>query len=73
MSFNLAVILRESSNAHPDKPLCHLGEQTFSYAQVDELSGRIATSCVPWACVAVTRWRCTYPTCPISCSPTSAF
>ncbi|MGN6337616.1 AMP-binding protein [Mycobacterium sp.] len=44
MSFNLAVILRESSNAHPHKPLCHLGEQTFSYAQVDELSGRIATS-----------------------------
>lgn len=44
MSFNLATILRESTNAHPDKPLCHLGHYTFSYAQVDEISGRIATS-----------------------------
>ncbi|WP_375488814.1 long-chain fatty acid--CoA ligase [uncultured Mycobacterium sp.] len=44
MSFNLAVMLRESRNAHPDKPLCHIAEQTFSYAQVDEISGRIATS-----------------------------
>jgi acyl-CoA synthetase (AMP-forming)/AMP-acid ligase II len=44
MSFNLATILRESSNAHPHQPLCHLGEHTFSYAQVDEISGRIATS-----------------------------
>jgi long-chain acyl-CoA synthetase len=44
MSFNLAVMLRESRNVHPDKPLCHIAEQTFSYAQVDEISGRIATS-----------------------------
>jgi long-chain acyl-CoA synthetase len=44
MSFNLATILRESSNAHPHKPLCHLGEHSFSYAQIDEISGRIATS-----------------------------
>jgi long-chain acyl-CoA synthetase len=44
MSFNLATILREASSAHPHKPLCHLGEQTFTYAQVDEISGRIATS-----------------------------
>jgi acyl-CoA synthetase (AMP-forming)/AMP-acid ligase II len=44
MNFNLATILREGSNAHPHKPLCHLGEHAFSYAQVDEISGRIATS-----------------------------
>jgi acyl-CoA synthetase (AMP-forming)/AMP-acid ligase II len=44
MSFNLAVILRESRNAHPDKPLCYIADQTFSYAQVDEISGRIAAS-----------------------------
>ncbi|GFG75035.1 long-chain-fatty-acid--CoA ligase [Mycobacterium botniense] len=44
MSFNLAVILRESRNAHPDKPLCHIGDRSFSYAQVDEISGRIAAS-----------------------------
>lgn len=44
MSFNLAVALRESRNAHPDKPLCRIADQTFSYAQVDEISGRIAAS-----------------------------
>ncbi len=44
MSFNFATILRESSSAHPQKPLCHLGEHTFTYAQVDEISGRIAAS-----------------------------
>ncbi len=44
MSFNLAVALRESRNAHPDKPLCRVADQTFSYAQVDEISGRIAAS-----------------------------
>ncbi|SCF21488.1 long-chain-fatty-acid--CoA ligase [Micromonospora mirobrigensis] len=44
MSFNLATILREPRRAHPDKPLCHLGELTFSYAQVDEISGRVAAA-----------------------------
>jgi long-chain acyl-CoA synthetase len=44
MSFNLATMLRESATAHPDKPLCHVNELTFSYAQVDEISGRIASS-----------------------------
>ncbi len=44
MSFNLAIMLRESRDAHPDKPLCHVNDLTFSYAQVDEISGRIATS-----------------------------
>ena len=44
MSFNLAIMLRESRNAHPGKPLCHIAGQTFSYARVDEISGRVATS-----------------------------
>ena len=44
MSFNLATMLRESTDAHPNKPLCHVNDLTFSYAQVDEISGRIATS-----------------------------
>jgi long-chain acyl-CoA synthetase len=44
MSFNLAIMLRESANAHPDKPLVHINDLTFSYAQVDEISGRIASS-----------------------------
>lgn len=43
MSFNFATVLRESSRAHPQKPLSHLGEHTFTYAQVDEISSRIAT------------------------------
>ena len=44
MSFNLATMLREARDAHPDKPLCHIADLTFSYAQVDEISGRVATS-----------------------------
>lgn len=43
MSFNIATILRDSSNAHPHEPLCRLGAQDFSYAQVDEISSRIAS------------------------------
>ncbi|GAA5019782.1 hypothetical protein GCM10025734_73320 [Kitasatospora paranensis] len=43
MSFNLATALRESRNAHPDKPLCHYAETSFSYAQIDEMSGRVAS------------------------------
>lgn len=44
MSFNLATILREPRDEHPDKPLCHIDGLTFSYAQVDEISGRVASS-----------------------------
>ena len=44
MSFNLATILRESRKTVPDKPLCYLDDLSFTYAQVDEISGRIATS-----------------------------
>jgi long-chain acyl-CoA synthetase len=44
MSFNLATILRESTNAAPDRPLIHFADRSFSYAQVDEVSGRVATS-----------------------------
>ncbi|MFB7715380.1 long-chain fatty acid--CoA ligase [Streptomyces sp. NPDC056105] len=44
MSFNLATALRESRVANPDKPLCHFADMTFSYAQVDEISGKVANS-----------------------------
>ncbi len=44
MSFNLATILRESRNAHPDKPLVHIGDLSFTYDQVDEISGRVASA-----------------------------
>jgi long-chain acyl-CoA synthetase len=44
MSFNLATMLRESADAHPDKALVHISDLTFSYAQVDEISGRLASS-----------------------------
>jgi long-chain acyl-CoA synthetase len=44
MSFNLAAMLRESRQARPDHPLCHIGDLTFSYAQVDEISGRVASA-----------------------------
>jgi long-chain acyl-CoA synthetase len=44
MSFNLATMLRESAVAHPDKPLVHINDLSFSYAQVDEISGRVASA-----------------------------
>ena len=44
MSFNLATILRESAKADPDKPLCHIDDLSFTYAQVDEISGRVASA-----------------------------
>jgi long-chain acyl-CoA synthetase len=44
MSLNIATMLRESATANPDKPLCHINDLTFSYAQVDEISGRVASA-----------------------------
>jgi long-chain acyl-CoA synthetase len=44
MSFNLATILRESTMAHPDKPMLKLGPLTLTYEQVDTMSGRVATA-----------------------------
>ncbi|WAL69449.1 long-chain fatty acid--CoA ligase [Amycolatopsis cynarae] len=44
MSFNLATMLRQSRLSDPGKALCHFGDLTFSYAQVDEISGRVAAS-----------------------------
>ena len=44
MSFNLAIMLRESATASPDKPLMHINDLSFSYAQTDEISGRIASA-----------------------------
>ncbi|MBW8484802.1 long-chain-fatty-acid--CoA ligase [Actinomadura parmotrematis] len=44
MSFNLATMLRESRVANPAKPLCALGDLSFDYAQVDEISGRVASA-----------------------------
>jgi long-chain acyl-CoA synthetase len=42
MSFNLATILRESAQAHPDKPMLTFGDTSLSYRQVDAMTGRIA-------------------------------
>ena len=44
MSFNLATMLREARHARPDHPLCHISDLTFSYAQVDEISGQVASA-----------------------------
>jgi long-chain acyl-CoA synthetase len=44
MSFNLATMLRESRLAKPDHPLCHISDLTFSYTQIDEISGRVASA-----------------------------
>jgi len=44
MSLNLATMLRESADANPDKPLCHINDLSFTYSQVDEISGRVASA-----------------------------
>jgi long-chain acyl-CoA synthetase len=44
VSFNLATILRESRQTDPEKALCHNEDRTFGYAEVDQVSGCIATS-----------------------------
>ena len=44
MSFNLATMLRESAVATPDKPLVHIGDQSLTFAQIDEASGRFAAT-----------------------------
>ncbi|MEV0462649.1 long-chain fatty acid--CoA ligase [Nocardia tengchongensis] len=46
MGINLATILRESATACPDKALVHLGDESFTYRQVDEISGRVAGSLI---------------------------
>ena len=71
MSFNLATILREPRREHPDKPLCHLGDLTFTYAQVDDMSGRVAAALLRSGCAGATRWPSNCPTCRSSSSPTS--
>jgi long-chain acyl-CoA synthetase len=42
MSFNLAVILRETAQRSPDKAVTILGDSPMSYGELDELSGRLA-------------------------------
>ena len=44
MSFNLATILRESAKSRPDQALMYFADRSFSYAEVDETSGRVASS-----------------------------
>ncbi|HYJ74386.1 MAG TPA: long-chain fatty acid--CoA ligase [Kineosporiaceae bacterium] len=44
MSFNLATILRESARSAPDKALLYFADQSLTYAQVDETSGRVASA-----------------------------
>ncbi|MFT4008695.1 MAG: long-chain fatty acid--CoA ligase [Nocardioidaceae bacterium] len=44
MSFNLATMLRASTAAHPDKPLIHAGDASFTYAAIDDYSGRVASA-----------------------------
>lgn len=42
MSFNLAVMLRESADADPSAPLLFAGDTELSYGAVDAASGRLA-------------------------------
>jgi len=44
MDFNLAVMLPESARRAPGRPAAIRGETRISYAQLDELSDRVAAS-----------------------------
>jgi long-chain acyl-CoA synthetase len=44
MSFNLAVILRETAQANPDRPVTLFAGSSMSYRQLDELSDRLAAA-----------------------------
>ncbi|MFF0384872.1 long-chain fatty acid--CoA ligase [Streptomyces sp. NPDC004286] len=42
MSFNIEAVLREAAANRPDRPMLHFGDQSFSYAEVEEASSRVA-------------------------------
>jgi long-chain acyl-CoA synthetase len=44
MSFNLAIMLRESARSFPDKDFLRYAGGQLSYAEVDELSSRVAAA-----------------------------
>ncbi|GAB4010750.1 long-chain-fatty-acid--CoA ligase [Nocardioides ultimimeridianus] len=44
MSFNLATMLTQSAATYAEKPMLHVGDRSFTYAEVDDLSGRVASS-----------------------------
>ena len=46
MSFNLAVILRESARSHPDKPALAWEDGALSYAELDRASDTVAANLV---------------------------
>jgi long-chain acyl-CoA synthetase len=50
--FNLAVILRESAAAAPDKPVAVWAEGRMSYAELDDLSDRVAVALADLGVVA---------------------
>jgi long-chain acyl-CoA synthetase len=44
MSFNLAVMLRETAIATPDAPALYAGDRELAYREIDEASGRVAAA-----------------------------
>ena len=44
MSFNLAVILRESAHSSPDRPAALFAQGQLTYGQLDAASDRVAAS-----------------------------
>ena len=46
MSFNLAVVVRESAKSHPDKPAVVSPEGTLTYAELDRASDTVAANLV---------------------------
>ena len=44
MSFNLAIMLRESARGFPDRDCCRIGDGAVTYAQLDAASDRVAAA-----------------------------
>jgi long-chain acyl-CoA synthetase len=71
MSFNLAVILRESAAASPNKPVVVYDGGHLTYAQVDALSDQLAAGLKERGLRPGTLSACSCRTSPSSWSPTS--
>ena len=58
MNFNLAVILRETASATPDKPVAVYDGGQLTYGELDALSDRLAASLEMAGARPGIRWRC---------------
>ena len=66
MNFNLAVILRETALASPDRPAAVYAGGQLSYADLDALVRPVAAGLESAAAGPGISWACSCPTSPSS-------